>query len=85
MRKGVATRIGGRPLGFLSLWLARGASFDNKDDHICKDVLRSYSYADRLAARHKLLSSPSGRELATFERQCEPDEDIEPAGMQGLA
>eukprot|EP00971_Amphidinium_carterae_P071886 1421752-Amphidinium_carterae.6 len=85
-RKGVAAPVAGRPLGLMVvMWLSMGATTLSKEEHMSKEALQSYSYADRLAARQLLLSTLAGLELASFERECHADEEIEPLSLVGLA
>eukprot|EP00971_Amphidinium_carterae_P349125 6490859-Amphidinium_carterae.2 len=82
--KGVETSIAGRPLGFLSLWLSRHAQATTKEEHTCKEALKGYSHADRLQARHALLETNAGKELATCERLEADGEGLEPLTMKGM-
>eukprot|EP00971_Amphidinium_carterae_P342733 6482145-Amphidinium_carterae.1 len=83
MKQGAETKVAGRPLGFLALWLEKGSQVSSKEAHRNKDSLQAFTHAERLAARVKLLETASGRDLSTHERAQQQDEGIEPETMQG--
>ena len=51
LKRGVESNVGGRPLGMLALWLARGAACASKADHVDKSLLQSLNHEERLACQ----------------------------------
>ena len=82
--KGAETRFGGRPLGLMQLWLERSGAASTKETHCSREVLRSYTLADRQAARMRLMSTAAGKHLAEFERALLEGEPEEPQTLEGL-
>eukprot|EP00971_Amphidinium_carterae_P351421 6492107-Amphidinium_carterae.3 len=74
---------GGRPLGFLLMWLRDGCKHTSKASHWDKSHW-TYSHADRLAAREALANSDEGRDLLSFERPRGPNEPPEPVLADGV-
>ena len=81
--KGVARtanqRAKGRPLGFMSSWLAMGQHQPGKEEHWAQD--NTPDHATRLVAGLSLSASSSGRQLLEKERLQHDGEGDEPAGL----
>ena len=69
-------RAQGRPLGFLTAWLAAGNSVDSKEDHWNRSSFPGFEA--RMDAREALAFLEGGQELLDRERAQEPGEATEP-------
>eukprot|EP00971_Amphidinium_carterae_P352131 6492445-Amphidinium_carterae.2 len=76
-------RAGGRPLGFLCMWLRDGHLHDTKSMHWEKEFW-TWSYEERAAAREALAQSEEGRALLALERPKDADEADEPLTLRGM-
>ena len=77
--------IGGRPLGFMTGWLSIAHECGSKEEHWQRERwTRDLTQHVRAEARHALLRSRGGPELAVFEREQEAGEPEEPDSLQGL-
>ena len=74
-------RGGGRPLGFLCCWLAKGEHLADRRDHRDSGFW-SFSFEERSAARAALAATEAGRALLACEREHDPAID-EPAFLEG--
>ena len=72
----------GRPVGFLAHWLLTEAS--TREAHKSKDLLRSFSRADRSHARHIVAGLPGGETLLERERVARDGEGSEPEDLLGI-
>lgn len=71
---------GGRPVGLLAAWLSYSAGCATKDDHWEAARLRP-PHALRADMRRLILGTPSGVQLAGFERAVVPGETPEPVSL----
>ncbi len=74
---------GGRPVGFMAAWLARGHTARNKAAHWERSMFEN-SAADRAEARRLIAESEAGRLLLSMERPRGQGEPEEPESLEGL-
>lgn len=74
--------IGGRPVGFLAAWLARGEGCSDKTEHWSPDAMIN-SQEFRAQQRALIANTPGGRLLLSFERPAAPGEPDEPETLRG--
>ena len=80
--KGHATRMGGRPLAFMYLWLQKSAQVADRAGHW--DPSCTFTLEERKEAREVLKGTDAGKILLEFERACEAEEPEEPETLVGI-
>ena len=70
-------------MGFMAAWLEIGTMFDTKEEHFSAEAKMSITIEQRRANRLLLHAVEGGLELLDKEREREPDEDSEPAHLDG--
>eukprot|EP00971_Amphidinium_carterae_P352859 6492754-Amphidinium_carterae.5 len=87
--KGYEDKQGGRPLGFMALWLAKAKEYDSAIMHKEKAFWSLYTHEDRAVARASLAETAGGRSLLELEKPkahaSDPDEPamVEPKIVAG--
>eukprot|EP00971_Amphidinium_carterae_P281578 5590228-Amphidinium_carterae.2 len=86
-KKGKGTAIcGGRPVGFLAMWLQCGLEVDcdSKAKHKDRDYVRAHcTLAKRREQREALQATVAGIDMLQYERGKEVDEQSEPEDLSG--
>ena len=84
--RGMAEKQGGRPLGFLSLWLQKATEYESSALHKNKDLWATYSHEARSAARRDLGTITGAQRLLALEKPKanadDPDEPLDLLGME---
>lgn len=75
--------LGGRPVGFLAAWLARGVHCSTKEEHWAPDNLQQ-SQEVRATIRDQIRQTDGGVALLQWERPRGPEEPDEPTTLEGL-
>ena len=81
-RRGQAGMVGGRPVAFMALWLARGGC-GSKAEHWDRGA-NNFTQAERRAKRRELEGMDLGPSLLAFERAKAPGEDSEAEDLSGI-